>query len=55
MSIQRFEKGSNFFHLNFQISLGEEAVKAVEKVHGTIFDPICASELCKISFYHDHH
>jgi hypothetical protein len=37
---------SQFFHPD-QKSLGEAAVKALEEVHGTVFDPINSADLCK--------
>ena len=46
------DKATQNFLPKLQILLGEEAVKAVEKVHGTVFDPICASDLCKILHHH---
>ena len=29
--------------------MGEEAVAALEAVHGTVFDPINSADLCKLS------
>ena len=36
--------------MSFQRELGEEAVKALEAVHGTKFDPINSADLCKLCF-----
>jgi hypothetical protein len=37
----------NAINIFLQKKLGEEAVKAVQAVHGKVFDPICAQDLCK--------
>jgi hypothetical protein len=33
--------------LLLQLDLAKEAVKALEAVHGTVFEPINAADLCK--------